>query len=202
MQIRTFEMHQHSELGVAAHWRYKEGGKSDAKFDEKIAWIALKYWPGKMKLADTGDLLEQFNSALFQDKVYVLTIQGKVIDLPMGATPVDFAYALHTDLGHRTRGAKVNGSIVPLNATKLQNGQRIEILTSKAWLAQPRLAECPRLAISKVRAHAPKLGIGLSINILKKMWRKAAPSLIANCIVLGWARSIREKLHRSCNLIS
>ena len=129
VQIRTFEMHQHSELGVAAHWRYKEGGKSDAKFDEKIAWLRqVLAW--KDEVADTGDLLEQFNSALFQDKVYVLTPQGKVIDLPMGATPVDFAYALHTDLGHRTRGAKVNGSIVPLN-TKLQNGQRVEILTSK-----------------------------------------------------------------------
>jgi len=129
VQIRTFEMHHHSELGVAAHWRYKEGGKSDAKFDEKIAWLRqILAW--KDEVADTGDLLEQFKSALFQDKVYVLTPQGKVIDLPAGATPVDFAYALHTDLGHRTRGAKVNGNIVPLN-TKLQNGQRVEILTSK-----------------------------------------------------------------------
>lgn len=129
VQIRTFEMHQHSELGVAAHWRYKEGGKSDPKFDEKIAWLRqILAW--KEEVADTGHLLEQFNSALFQDKVYVLTPQGKVIDLPAGATPVDFAYALHTDLGHRTRGAKVNGNIVPLN-TKLQNGQRVEILTAK-----------------------------------------------------------------------
>jgi GTP pyrophosphokinase len=122
-------MHQHSELGVAAHWRYKEGGKSDAKFDEKVAWLRqILAW--KDEVSDSGDLLEQFKSELFQDKVYVLTPQGKVIDLPMGATPIDFAYTLHTDLGHRTRGAKVNGSIVPLN-TKLQNGQRVEILTSK-----------------------------------------------------------------------
>ncbi|MDO8961463.1 MAG: bifunctional (p)ppGpp synthetase/guanosine-3',5'-bis(diphosphate) 3'-pyrophosphohydrolase, partial [Methylophilus sp.] len=129
VQIRTFEMHQHSELGVAAHWRYKEGGKSDAKFDEKIAWLRqILAW--KDEVVDNGDLLEQFKSELFQDKVYVLTPQGKVIDLPNGATPIDFAYTLHTDLGHRTRGAKVNGSIVPLN-TKLQNGQRIEILTAK-----------------------------------------------------------------------
>jgi GTP pyrophosphokinase len=129
VQIRTVEMHQYSELGVAAHWRYKEGGKSDAKFDEKIAWLRqILAW--KDEVADSGDLLEQFKSELFQDKVYVLTPQGKVIDLPNGATPIDFAYSLHTDLGHRTRGAKVNGSIVPLN-TKLQNGQRIEILTSK-----------------------------------------------------------------------
>jgi GTP pyrophosphokinase len=129
VQIRTLEMHQHSELGVAAHWRYKEGGKSDAKFDEKVAWLRqILAW--KDEVADSGDLLEQFKSELFQDKVYVLTPQGKVIDLPAGATPIDFAYTLHTDLGHRTRGAKVNGSIVPLN-TKLQNGERVEILTSK-----------------------------------------------------------------------
>jgi GTP pyrophosphokinase len=129
VQIRTFEMHQHSELGVAAHWRYKEGGKSDAKFDEKVAWLRqILAW--KDEVADSGDILEQFKSELFQDKVYVLTPQGKVIDLPKGATPIDFAYSLHTDLGHRTRGAKVNGSIVPLS-TKLQNGQRVEILTSK-----------------------------------------------------------------------
>ncbi len=129
VQIRTFEMHQHSELGVAAHWRYKEGGKSDAKFDEKIAWLRqILAW--KDEVSDSGDLLEQFKSELLQDKVYVLTPQGKVIDLPKGATPIDFAYTLHTDLGHRTRGAKVNGSIVPLN-TKLKNGQRVEILTSK-----------------------------------------------------------------------
>jgi GTP pyrophosphokinase len=129
VQIRTFEMHQYSELGVAAHWRYKEGGKSDAKFDEKIAWLRqILAW--KDEVSDNGDMLEQFKSELFQDKVYVLTPQGKVIDLPKGATPIDFAYTLHTDLGHRTRGAKVNGSIMPLN-TKLQNGQRVEILTSK-----------------------------------------------------------------------
>jgi len=129
VQIRTTEMHQHSELGVAAHWRYKEGGKSDAKFDEKIAWLRqILEW--KENVADSGDMLEQFKSELFQDHVYVLTPQGKVIDLPKGATPVDFSYTLHTDLGHRTRGAKVNGSIVPLNY-KLQNGQRVEILTAK-----------------------------------------------------------------------
>lgn len=129
VQIRTYEMHQHSELGVAAHWRYKEGGKSDSKFDEKIAWLRqILAW--KDEVSDGGDLLEQFKSELFQDKVYVLTPQGKVIDLPKDASPIDFAYSLHTDLGHRTRGAKVDGSIVPLN-TKLQNGQRVEILTSK-----------------------------------------------------------------------
>jgi GTP pyrophosphokinase len=129
VQIRTREMHQHSELGVAAHWRYKEGVKSDTRFDEKIAWLRqILEW--KEDLAGKGDLQGQFKNELFHDQVYVLTPQGKVIALSKGATPVEFAYTLHTDLGHRTRGAKVNGSIVPLNY-KLQNGQRVEILTVK-----------------------------------------------------------------------
>ncbi len=129
VQIRTHDMHHNSELGVAAHWRYKEGVKSESKFDEKIAWLRqILAW--KDEVSDGEELLEQFKSELFQDKVFVLTPQGKVIDLPKGSTPIDFAYALHTDLGHRTRGAKVDGSIVPLN-TRLQNGQRVEILTSK-----------------------------------------------------------------------
>ncbi len=129
VQIRTFEMHQHSELGVAAHWRYKEGGKSDAKFDEKIAWLRqILEW--KEDVSDSGDMVEQFKSELFEDQVYVLTPQGKVIDLPKGSTTLDFAYTLHTDLGHRTRGAKVDAKMVPLNY-KLQNGQRVEILAAK-----------------------------------------------------------------------
>lgn len=129
VQIRTHDMHHDSELGVAAHWRYKETVKSESKFDEKIAWLRqILAW--KDEISDGGEQFEQFKSELFQDKVFVLTPQGKVIDLPKGSTPIDFAYALHTDLGHRTRGAKVDGSIVPLN-TRLQNGQRVEILTSK-----------------------------------------------------------------------
>ncbi|HZW26621.1 MAG TPA: bifunctional (p)ppGpp synthetase/guanosine-3',5'-bis(diphosphate) 3'-pyrophosphohydrolase [Gallionella sp.] len=129
VQIRTQDMHHDSELGVAAHWRYKENKKSDAGFDEKIAWLRqILAW--KAELADSGNLQEQFRNELLQDRVYVFTPQGKVIDLPKGATPVDFAYVLHTDLGHRTRGAKVDGNIVPLKY-QLQNGQRVEILTTK-----------------------------------------------------------------------
>ncbi len=141
VQIRTRQMHHDSELGVAAHWRYKENRKSESGVDEKIAWLRqILEW--KAELADNG-LQEQFKNEVLQDRVYVLTPQGKVIDLPMGATPVDFAYVVHTDLGHRTRGAKLDGSIVPLN-TRLQNGQRVEILTTKQggpsrdWLS-PRL---------------------------------------------------------------
>jgi GTP pyrophosphokinase len=156
VQIRTREMHRHSELGVAAHWRYKEGMKSDTRFDEKIAWLRqILEW--KEELAGKGDLQEQFKNELFHDRVYVLTPQGKVIDMPKGATPVEFAYTLHTDLGHRTRGAKVDGSIVPLNY-KLHNGQRVEILTvkqggpSRDWI-NPSLGflQSPRIR-AKVRA--------------------------------------------------
>ena len=156
VQIRTREMHQYSELGVAAHWRYKEGVKSDTRFDEKIAWLRqILEW--KDELAGKGDLQEQFRNELFHDQVYVLTPLGKVIALHKGATPVEFAYTLHTDLGHRTRGAKVDGSIVPLNY-KLQNGQRVEILTvkqggpSRDWI-NPSLGflQSPRIR-AKVRA--------------------------------------------------
>lgn len=154
VQIRTHEMHQHSELGVAAHWRYKEGGKTDTGFDDKIIWLRqILEW--KQDIADTGDLQEQFKNNLFQDQVYVFTPQGKVIALSQGATPVDFAYSLHTDLGHRTRGAKVNGNIVPLSYP-LQNGQRVEILTAKLgapsrdWLS-PKFLHSTR-ARAKVRA--------------------------------------------------
>ncbi|MDP4029618.1 MAG: bifunctional (p)ppGpp synthetase/guanosine-3',5'-bis(diphosphate) 3'-pyrophosphohydrolase [Gallionella sp.] len=155
VQIRTRDMHHDSELGVAAHWRYKENKKSDAVFDDKLAWLRqILAW--KAELADSGNLQEQFKNELLQDRVYVFTPQGKVMDLPKGATPVDFAYALHTDLGHRTRGAKVDGNIVPLKY-KLQNGQRVEILTAKQgtpsrdWLSpQQGYLKSPR-ARAKVR---------------------------------------------------
>jgi len=142
VQIRTHDMHHDSELGIAAHWRYKEEKKSDAGFDDRLAWLRqILAW--KTELADSGALQERFRNELLQDRVYVFTPQGKVLDLPRGATPVDFAYTLHTDLGHCTRGAKVDGGIVPLNYP-LQNGQRVEILTAKQgtpsrdWLS-PRL---------------------------------------------------------------
>ena len=155
VQIRTHDMHHDSELGIAAHWRYKENRKSDAGFDDKLAWLRqILAW--KAELADSDGLQEQFKNELLQDRVYVFTPQGKVLDLPKGATPVDFAYMLHTDLGHSTRGAKVDGHIVPLKY-KLQNGQRVEILATKNgtpsrdWLS-PQLGylKSPR-ARAKVR---------------------------------------------------
>lgn len=142
IQIRTREMHRHAELGVAAHWRYKEAGapaRAESAYDEKIAWLRqLLSW--RDEITDSAAWVEQFKRAALDDTVYVLTPQGRVIDLPKGATPVDFAYRLHTDVGHRCRGAKVDGHLVPLN-TPLANGQRVEIVTvktggpSRDWLS-------------------------------------------------------------------
>ncbi|NTV97271.1 MAG: bifunctional (p)ppGpp synthetase/guanosine-3',5'-bis(diphosphate) 3'-pyrophosphohydrolase [Thiobacillus sp.] len=128
VQIRTFDMHQEAELGVAAHWRYKEGGKGHQQTD-KIAWLRqLLAW--KQELSDSGELAQHFKNELFQDEVFVLTPQGKVVALAQGATPIDFAYAVHTELGHRCRGAKLDGVLVPLD-TALKTAQRVEILTVK-----------------------------------------------------------------------
>jgi GTP pyrophosphokinase len=129
VQIRTYEMHRQAELGIAAHWRYKEGTRADGRYDQKVAWLRqMLEW--KDELADGRSLAEHFQAGLFDDTVYVLTPQGKVIDLPKGSTPVDFAYAVHTDLGHRCRGARVDGAMVPLN-TPLQHGQSVEIVAAK-----------------------------------------------------------------------
>ncbi len=140
VQIRTVEMHQHAELGVAAHWRYKEGGRQDPQFMNRVAWLRqlleIRDEPG-----DAGDFLERFKTEVFIDRVYALTPRGNVIDLPRGATPLDFAYAVHSEVGHRCRGAKVNGAIVPLTY-ELKNGDQVEILTtrhgtpSRDWLNQ------------------------------------------------------------------
>jgi len=129
VQIRTEDMHRHAELGVAAHWRYKEGGSFDPGYEEKIAWLRqLLEWRDEESTAN--DFVDRFKSEAFQERVYVLTPQGRIIDLPQGSTPLDFAYAIHTEIGHRCRGAKVNGRIVPLTY-RLQNGEQVEVLTTK-----------------------------------------------------------------------
>lgn len=128
LQIRTFDMHQESEMGVAAHWLYKENSKASS-FDEKIKWLRqLLDWQKEMS-SDTK-LPQELERNVLEDRVYVFTPDGKIIDLAAGATPLDFAYHIHTEIGHRCRGAKVNGKIVPLTHT-LTLGDRIEILTSK-----------------------------------------------------------------------
>jgi GTP pyrophosphokinase len=131
VQIRTHEMHEHAELGVAAHWRYKEGG-GDRDFDRKISAIRqmLEAREDAAEGMDDSDLLESFRSDLDDERVYALTPQGKVIDMPAGATVLDFAYHVHTQVGHRCRGAKINGRIVPLTRP-VRTGEQVEILTGK-----------------------------------------------------------------------
>lgn len=157
IQIRTFAMHEFAEFGVAAHWRYKEGGQGDAAYEQKIAWLRqLLDWRENMADADKNDLAAAFQTELFKDTIYVLTPHGKVLSLPAGATPIDFAYALHTSIGDRCRGAKVDGQIVPLSTT-LENGQRVEIITVKEghpsvnWLHEGWVKS--QKAITKIRAY-------------------------------------------------
>ncbi|HEX6690050.1 MAG TPA: bifunctional (p)ppGpp synthetase/guanosine-3',5'-bis(diphosphate) 3'-pyrophosphohydrolase [Burkholderiales bacterium] len=155
VQIRTETMHRQAEYGVAAHWRYKEAGKAvraQGAFEDKVAWLReLLAW--RDEVADWGKTTRQ---ARLDDTIYVLTPQGKVIDLPAGATPVDFAYTLHTDLGHRCRGAKVDGQIVPLD-TALASGQRVEIVAAKTggpsrdWLLAERGFATTHRARHKIR---------------------------------------------------
>jgi GTP pyrophosphokinase len=132
VQIRTREMHDHAEMGVAAHWRYKESGssaKAVGAYEDKISWLRqLLSW--RDEIADSAEWVQQFKRAALDDTIYVLTPQDRVIDLPAGATALDFAYRLHTDVGHRCRGARVNGHMTPLNKA-LQSGQRVEIVTVK-----------------------------------------------------------------------
>ena len=142
VQIRTQEMHSLSEYGVAAHWRYKEEGGSNFKsqqYDEKIAWLRqLLAWKSEVADAVTGageeelqrEWVEKLKATTLDDRIFVLTPQARVLELPVGATPIDFAYHLHSEVGHRCRGAKVDGTMVPLN-TVLKNGQTCEIITAK-----------------------------------------------------------------------
>ncbi|MEP7003532.1 MAG: bifunctional (p)ppGpp synthetase/guanosine-3',5'-bis(diphosphate) 3'-pyrophosphohydrolase [Chloroflexota bacterium] len=130
IQVRTHDMHTLAEYGIAAHWRYKEGGKGDANYESKLAWVRqLMEW--QHDVADATEFVESLKVDVFQDQVFVFTPKGEVKDLPSGATPIDFAYRIHTDIGHRTIGSKVNGRIVPLDH-KLQSGDIVEIVTSKA----------------------------------------------------------------------
>lgn len=150
IQIRTRDMHEQAELGVAAHWRYKEGGPRDAEYERKIEWVRQLLDPGdaNSRRGDT-DFLERVRAELFEDRVYALTPRGEVIDLPRGATPLDFAYQVHTGLGHRCRGAKVNGRIVQLTQP-LANGQVVEIIVgkhpapSRDWLIHDGFLVSPR----------------------------------------------------------
>jgi len=130
IQIRTHEMHAHAEYGVAAHWRYKTGGgEKDADLEAKVDWLRqVLAW--QEHGGDGDEIFDQLNTELLGDRVYVVTPQGQIHDLPVGATPLDFAYQVHTDIGHRCRGAKVNGTMVQLTHA-LESGDQVEILTTR-----------------------------------------------------------------------
>ncbi|PVZ64925.1 GTP diphosphokinase [Pelagibaculum spongiae] len=156
VQIRTFAMHQESELGVAAHWRYKEGSRfrGESAYEAKIAWLRqLLDW--QAELGKESEQLEKIRNEVFADRVYVFTPNGDIIDLPAGSTPLDFAYHVHTELGHHCKGAKVNGQIVPLNY-QLQTSDRIDIMRSKQpvlsrdWLRADSGYLCSSRARAKV----------------------------------------------------
>jgi GTP pyrophosphokinase len=181
IQIRTPQMHEHAELGVAAHWRYKEGGPGDSSFERKVAWMRQL-----LEQRDTDashDLLAGFSTELMEDRVYLLTPKGEVFDLPHGSTVLDFAYHVHTEVGHRCRGAKVNGRIVTLDF-KPSSGDRIEIITSKVseprrdWLMLSNGFLVSGRARDKVRAWFHKIDRARNLqagrDILEKELRRVA----------------------------
>jgi GTP pyrophosphokinase len=171
VQIRTHDMHRANELGVAAHWRYKEGGSGDAEFEAKIAWMRKLLEP---RGEDDSTLAADLQTELLEDRVYLLTPKGEVFDLARGATVLDFAYLVHTEVGHRCRGAKVNGRIVPLTFQP-KSGDRVEILTTKLgepsrdWLSPHHGYLHTSRAKDKVRswfrriAHDANLAVGRSM---------------------------------------
>ena len=184
VQIRTREMHEHAELGVAAHWRYKEGGKGEASFERKVAWMRQLLDSRDEESDDGGNgLLAGFSTELIEDRVYLLTPRGEVMDLPKGATVLDFAYAVHTEVGHRCRGAKVNGRIVPLDFQP-SSGDRVEIITSKTgeprrdWLMPANGFLVTGRARDKVRAWFHKLDRARNLQagreLLEKELRRVA----------------------------
>ncbi|MFK2903955.1 bifunctional (p)ppGpp synthetase/guanosine-3',5'-bis(diphosphate) 3'-pyrophosphohydrolase [Dyella ginsengisoli] len=183
VQIRTHEMHRANELGVAAHWRYKEGGSADAEFESKIAWMRKLLEP---RADGEGELAAELQTELLEDRVYLLTPRGEVFDLPHGATVLDFAYHVHTEVGHRCRGAKVNGRIVPLTFQP-HSGDRVEILTTKVgepsrdWLSTHHGYLNTARAREKVRAwfrriaHDANLAAGRAM-LERELKRLAMPN--------------------------
>jgi len=185
VQIRTREMHEHAELGVAAHWQYKEGRKAETSYQQKINWLRELLEPTARSGAEP-DLLDGLQAEIFEDRVYALSPRGEVVDLPSGATPLDFAYHVHTNLGHRCRGAKVNGRMVSLDhrlangdtVHRLANGDTVEIVTgkhpnpSRDWLV-PALGflASPRNR-AKVRSWFRKLDVGQNREHGRQMFER------------------------------
>ena len=178
IQIRTWDMHRTAEYGIAAHWRYKEGTSSDEEFERKLAWLRqILEW--QHDLRDAREFMESLKIDLFTDEVFVYTPKGDVINLPSGSTPLDFAYRIHTEVGHRCSGAKVNGRIIPLDQ-ELNNGDVVEILTSKSqpgpspdWLNIVKTST----AKSKIRQWFKKERRGENLERGQKMLLKEVKAL-------------------------
>ncbi|MGN6238012.1 RelA/SpoT family protein [Dyella sp.] len=198
VQIRTHDMHRANELGVAAHWRYKEGGSADAEFESKVAWMRKLLEP---RADGEGELAAELQTELLEDRVYLLTPRGEVFDLPHGATVLDFAYHVHTEVGHRCRGAKVNGRIVPLTYQP-HSGDRVEILTTKVgepsrdWLSAHHGYLNTARAREKVRAwfrriaHDANLAAGRAM-LERELKRLAMP----NADLTGMPAQFHLKTH-------
>src|SRR3990172_788188 len=157
VQIRTAEMHQNAELGIAAHWRYKEGGKRDESFERRILWLrSLMDW--RSDVQDAAEFVDALKSDVFEDRVYVFTPKGDVIDLPAGSTPIDFAYHVHTEIGHHCRGARVNGKLVALDY-RVRTGDQVGIITTRSggasrdWLNTDLGLVRSQRAIAKIRQY-------------------------------------------------
>ncbi|EQD35648.1 (p)ppGpp synthetase I, SpoT/RelA, partial [mine drainage metagenome] len=201
VQIRTAEMHRAAELGVAAHWRYKEGGGGDAAFEARIAWMRRLL---ETRGEDDGALVEAFRTDLLEDRIYVLTPKGEVMDLPHGASVLDFAYHVHTEVGHRCRGAKVNGRIVPLTHQP-GSGDRIEILTgrqaqpSRDWLSPQHGYLHTGRAREKVRTwfrrveHVANLEAGRAV-LERELRRLALPAMNLDALPLRLALKSQDEL--------
>jgi GTP pyrophosphokinase len=207
IQIRTHEMHTESERGVAAHWRYKEGGRGNQAYERKINELRTLLAPAE-GLGASRDFLDRVRVDLFQDRIYVISPKGEIVDVPVGGTPLDFAYQVHTDLGHRTRGAKVNGRMVPLDY-RLKNSETVEIITAKVsqpsrdWLsAQSGFLASPRHR-NKVRAWFRKQneaqnkveGRAMLERELQRLGVKSAPmALLLRELELDSTESLHEAL--------
>ncbi len=188
VQIRTREMHEHAELGVAAHWQYKEGRKAESSFQQKINWLRELLEPAT-RAGMEPDLLDGLQAEIFEDRVYALSPRGEVVDLPRGATPLDFAYHVHTNLGHRCRGARVNGRMVQLDY-RLANGDTVEIIPgkhpnpSRDWLV-PSLGflASPRNR-AKVRSWFRKLDEGQNREQGRQMFEREVERLGLRALAL------------------
>jgi len=192
VQIRTQDMHHVAEYGIAAHWQYKEQSKHDADFQRKVAWIRqLMEW--RQDVTDADEFMNSMKTDVFKDRVFVFTPQGDVVDMPAGATPIDFAYAIHTELGHRCRGANVNGRLVPLDY-KLKNGDQVSIIAAKRggpsrdWLNPNLEYVATQRARSKIRTWLRKQGRDENVQRGRQMLDKELRRLSVTLTVEALAK--------------